>query len=317
MDRAHYDHGILFADRNRLVGIVDRDGDASPDTRDADACVANVALYAGPILIYFRRSGTCEFVLAILLCLFFVRGKIFVRGKTPPRAVIAAGLVIAFAFINGVGHLRALSGGYALSETGKIETRIPTLDEISEIDWFDVETFEASKYRSETHNAAVYMAVTDETGSLSLGAEIWNLLVQAYVPGQIVGFEFKHSLMIGDNLTKLALKYGGYETYTGTTSTGFAQPYRDFWFFGAAVFFLVTQFMGRHFTRAHAGSLKSLCLYAVLLPLSLLSITHYGYYVLINAPLPAFAIWLTFRFVGSRSTRRFLPYDRAQPLQQL
>jgi hypothetical protein len=272
---------------------------------------ANVGLYAAPLLIYFRRGETSEFILATLLCLFFV------RGKRPPRAAIAAGLVLAFAFINGVGYLRALGGGYTLDDAGKIETRIPTLDEISQIDWFTLQTFEESKYRSETRNAAMYMAVTDETGSLSLGSEIWNLIIQAYVPGQIVGFEFKHSLMIGDNLTRLAQKHGGYETYTGTTSTGFTYPYRDFWFFGAAVFFLVSRFMARQFLKAHAGSLEALSLYAIMLPLSLLAVTHYGYYVLINTPLPGFAAWAAFKFARPSSPRRLAMRQGMQALQQL
>lgn len=110
--------------------------------------------------------------------------------------------------------------------------------------------------------------------------------------------------MIGTDLPTLALKSAYYKSLIGTTPTGFPQPYRDFWFFGAAIFFFVTQFMGRQFAKAHSGSLQSLCLYAVLLPLALLAITHNGYYVLIYAPLPVFALWLAFRWAKPPASRR-------------
>ncbi len=116
---------------------------------------ANILMYAAPLLIYFRRSDTAEFIFTVLLCVFFL------MGKAIPRLAVIGGLVVAFAFINGVAHLRSLSGGYVASETGKIETRIPTLGEIRNIDWFDFRMFEEGKYQSETYNAAVYMSVID------------------------------------------------------------------------------------------------------------------------------------------------------------
>ena len=148
---------------------------------------ANILMYVAPLLIYFRRQDTAEFIFTVLLCMFFL------RGKAVPRLAVIGGLVVAFAFINGVAHLRSIGGGYVLSETGKIETKIPTLSEIRDIDWFDFRMFEEGKYQSETYNAAVYMSVIDDSGPQSLGAEFWNMLVFSYVPGQIVGFDVKKS----------------------------------------------------------------------------------------------------------------------------
>lgn len=248
----------------------------------------NLMLYAAPLLIYFRRANTFEFVFCILLVLFFV------KGKAIPRALVIAGLVVGFLYVNGVGDLRALSGGYSLNEAGKIEARIPTLEEVMGIDWFGIDRFRQARYISETRNAVVYMQSIEDQSAIGLGAALWNLLVHAYVPGQIVGFDFKQSLIIGDSLRSLALRSTGFEAHTGTTSTGFTLPYYDFWFFGALVYFFVTRILARHFARAYAGSVKSLAVYAVLLPLSILAITHYGYYVLVYAPLPLCAVWLAF-----------------------
>jgi hypothetical protein len=251
---------------------------------------ANLVLFSGPLLIAFRRSDTVQFIFLIMLCLFFV------IGKRIPRVFIAVGMIAGFAYVNGVAHLRSLSGAYALSDDGKIESHVPTLEEISQIDWFDVKVFEEGKLISETRNAAVSMYTIDKTGSLSLGAEVWDQLIFSYVPGQLVGFDFKRSFMSGADLVSLATNAGGYESLIGTTWTGFTQPYHDFWFLGAFVFFFLGRYMGQHFLRAHLGSLKSLCIYTALLPMALETVTHSGYYVLINSPLLLFSIWFTFRF---------------------
>ena len=93
------------------------------------------------------------------------------------------------------------------------------------------------------------MAMTDDRGSYSFGSGLYNLVINAYVPGQIVGFEFKRNLLIGTSSSQLALDEGGFEAITGTTPTGFADVYRDFWFFGAGVFFLTALLMGDVFRR--------------------------------------------------------------------
>ena len=258
---------------------------------------ANSALFSMPLLITFRRSDTAQFIFLIMLCLFFV------IGRRIPRVFIAVGMIGGFAYINGVGHLRALSGAYQLSDNGKIESHVPTLEEISQINWFDLKMFEEAKLISETRNAVVSMYTIDKTGSLSLGAEVWDQLIFSYVPGQLVGFDFKTSLMTGADLVSLATNAGGYESLTGTTWTGFTQPYHDFWFLGAFAFFLLGRYMGLHFLRAHLGSLKAVCIYTALLPMALEFVTHSGYYVLINSPLLLFSIWFTFRFVNTARTR--------------
>jgi hypothetical protein len=138
----------------------------------------------------------------------------------------------------------------------------------------------------------MYMAVTDARGTYTLGAGLYNLLVNAYVPGQIVGFEFKRGLITSADQSQIAFENTGYETITGMTSTGFTDTYRDFWFFGAGVFFLTAFLMRRMFSGAQAGSLFSFGLYASTLSLTILAITHYGYYLFVNSPLFILTLWL-------------------------
>ena len=127
---------------------------------------ANLALFAGPLLIAFRRTDTAQFTFLIILCLFFV------IGKKLPRVLIIAGIIAGVVFVNTVGQLRALSGAYAIDATGEIDSHVPTLEELSKIEWFNLETFGESKFISETRNGAIYMDMINKIGSTSLGSEI-------------------------------------------------------------------------------------------------------------------------------------------------
>ena len=263
---------------------------------------ANLALVATQVLVYFRRTDTFELVFAILL------GMYFVRRRTLPRVAVGVMLALSIFFVNGVGQLRTLGGGYVLNDKGQIEAKMPTLGELAQIDWQSAIDFTKHRSISETRNAAVYMAVAANSGFFSLGGEFYNLLVSTYVPGQLIGFELKRSLMIGRGLSVLALEDVGYETNTGSTSTGFVQPYRDFWFFGAFVFFFVAKLMSHFFSKARCGEFSAFAFYAVTLPFALLSITHYGYYYLTNAPFPAVVLLAALSYAKRR--RRDATYTR-------
>jgi len=217
--------------------------------------IANLALYAPMVLILFRRSEIMELALVTLGTLWFVR-----RISVPRTAIIAAAIVAVF-IINGIGHLRALGGAYQLSASGELERRIPTIDEILDIDWLSVIDFKTSLSRSETRNAVYYMATVDRLNEFSYGAELWNRFIFAYVPGQIVGYEFKRSLMVGSSLKELVLKEEGYKTHTGTTSTGFAHSFSDFWFLGAIFFWPVAFWLRIKFNSAQQGNIFSQVIY--------------------------------------------------------
>ena len=258
---------------------------------------ANLALIAPSVLIYFRREDTFELIFAVIIGLFLIKDRLI------PRAAIIVSLCLSVFFIHGIGLLRDLGGGYTQNSEGRIVTHVPTLEEIAQADWLSAVAFGENRLHSETRNAAIYMAVTDDRGSYTFGSELYNLVINAYVPGQIVGFEFKRSLMIGTSLSQFALDEGGYETVTGTTPTGFADVYREFWFYGAGVFFLTAFLLGRMFSGARSGSLYSFGLYAATVPLTLLAITHYGYYFFVNSPLLILALWLAIRAANPHRKR--------------
>lgn len=266
----------------------------------------NLALYAPSVLLTFRRSETGEFLLAAVLALFFV------RRVTVPRTLILAGLVLGFVFIHAVGHLRALSGGYQLDDSGQITTKIPTLEELAGIDFFAATPLGENNIAYEVRNAINYMSAIEKSGDLTLGAEFWNRLVFAYVPGQLVGYEFKSSLMIGHSLSDLALNEAGYETHIGSTHTGFADSYRDFWFFGAIIFLFTSYYMARTYSLGRRGDVFSQALYMSCIMIALHAITHSSYYYFLNLPILLAAALATVsigRHRPSSNYRRTLPLE--------
>jgi hypothetical protein len=244
----------------------------------------NLSIYLPLIAIYFRRVEIFEFVLALLL------GVLFVRRKAVPRTIIFAGALAGMFIVNGIGQLRALSGGYQITAAGEIEARLPALSEIAEIDWFATIDQSDAVYRLEAYNAAVGMEAITLYGSFTLGAQYWNKMVFAYVPGQIVGHQFKQSLFIGSSASSLASLTLGFEKHTGSTSTGFLDTYHDFWFLGCVIWWLIGFISGSFMRHALQGSLVGYILYAATIANSILSISHYGYYFFVNSLLSIFAV---------------------------
>lgn len=233
----------------------------------------NLNIYLPLILIYFRRADTFELGLALLL------GLLFVNGRTIPRVAFIVFAVVGVFFMNGVGKLRELGGGYSISDSGTIKTTLSTLSEIAQIDWFATIDQSDSIDKSETMNALVGMEAVAQYGTLTLGAQFWNRMIFSYVPGQFIGHELKRSLMIGENALEVARRELFYEKQTGTTSTGFLQPYQDFWFFGSAVWWLTGYVMGRVMRYALRGDLIAYTLYAATITNGVHVTTHFGYYL--------------------------------------
>lgn len=256
----------------------------------------NLSIYLPLIFIYFRRSDMFEFMLATLL------GLLFARGRVVPRAGIVGALVAGLFLVNGIGQLRALSGAYHLGPSGTIETRLPTLREIVAIDWFSTLDHRDRIDRSEVMNAAIGLQAVAYHGTFTAGAQFWNRLVHAYVPGQFVGHELKRDLMLGDHALEIARSELYFDKHTGTTATGFLAPYQDFWFVGCLVWWLTGYVMGRFMHHALNGSLIAYTLYAATITNAILVTTHFGYHLFSQSFLILLAV-IFVRFWLRRSAR--------------
>jgi hypothetical protein len=245
----------------------------SRDPLTVGVFVLNLAIYLPLIFIYFRRADTFDFGLAILL------GLMFVRDRFVSRSFLVVLAVLGFFFVNGIGQLRALSGAYTLSAAGMIEARLPTLQEILEIDWLRIVDQDDRVERSEVMNAAVGMEAVARYGQFTLGAQYWNRMIFAYLPGQFVGHDLKQSLMIGDDALSIAREQMFFERHTGAIHTGFLDPYHDFWYLGCLVWLLTGYVMGLLMRHAMNGGLIAFTLYAATITNAIHVTTHFGYYL--------------------------------------
>lgn len=273
----------------------------SRDKATISVFLLNLSIYLPLIFIYFRRADTFEFGIAILL------GLLFVRDHVVSRSLMLSLAILSFFFVNGVGQLRALSGAYELSAAGTIETRLPTLREVAEIDWFAVVDERDRTQNSEVMNAVLGMDAVVGYGQFTLGAQYWNKMVLSYLPGQFIGRDFKQSFIIGGNASEIVREQMLFERQTGTTSTGFLAPYHDFWFFGCLVWWLTGYVMGLVMRHALSGSLIAFALYAATITNAAHVTTHFGYYLFSHSVLILLAI-LFVRFC-LRRTRRQIRYQ--------
>ncbi len=172
-------------------------------------------------LLYGRREPTVLFLLSIGLATFFI------KGKTAPRWAIIAGILGAMIVIPGTSEYRTRAKEdpwAALQETNFTEEFQESLDPDA---------------ISELKNAAALIAATQATGDYEFGEGYWNRVVFRFVPAQLLGKDFKDSLMIGGRQRD----YGdfvadilGFELPVGSTVTGIGDSFNQFGYFGCLFF---------------------------------------------------------------------------------
>lgn len=215
------------------------------------------------VVIQGRREDAVSLTLVVMLFLYF-RYRWLV-----PRNVQIAIVVIGALFVASIGDYRAtmLDSSTGLSWTGA------TLDDVGKIDF-------ANNYRNpqvrvpslELFNAVLTIEGAERTVAFDGGLSLWNTFVHSYVPAQIVGGEVKEALQFDLLNTRDIF---GFRWHVGTTSTGFADAFRSFWYFGALIFFLIGRILRYWFSRAEAGDILGTAVIMILLPKALLAITHH------------------------------------------
>jgi hypothetical protein len=127
-----------------------------------------------------------------------------------------------------------------------------------------------------------------------------------------LGPDVKNGLMIGSRtrITSGAESLFGHRYRKGTTSTGIGSAFAEFHYFGCLIFMLIGYVMGRLYRVANSGVVWSQILYLVLLPITLLSMTHGHELFFTNIPLflgvIALSSWISkhhFNFGNWRSSQ--------------
>lgn len=224
--------------------------------------IFSLAFILHRVVIQGRREAAVQLVL--FLAIF-----IYLRYKwLPSRAVQIMAIIVGAVFVTSVGDYRAtmLDTSTGLNWTGA------GLDDIARIDF--ASNFDQSTRRVpslELFNAVLTVAGSEDAPAFDLGLSFWNGFVHSYVPGQFIGAGLKADMMI--DLRNVRDMYG-FQWHVGTTSTGFADAFRSFWYFGSLLFFLIGRILRYWMYRAQNGDLLGVAMIMLLLPESLLAITH-------------------------------------------
>ena len=174
------------------------------------------------VLFAGRRETASYLLIAVGLTIYY-------RTRwTPPRVTIAAALVFAMLIIPAVGRYRDISA----KEGGAALAKIDLLGNFG--------SFTKHSSVLELRNAAMLIEETEATSAYELGTGYWDEVVWRYVPAQLLGTDFKRSLMFHYNELdqQKGLKQLGYVEALGSTSTGVGDSFVQFGFAGC-IFFLI------------------------------------------------------------------------------
>jgi hypothetical protein len=215
------------------------------------------SVYFSIIVFGGRRQPTAEFFLMPAVTIWFI------RRKAAPRVAAIIGILGMVMFLPSTGDYRSAAdlvkhhGGWSrLREIAYLGNLEHTL----RVGGHDFT------------NAALRIEAVDRSASFDFGLSFYNALIASYVPRQVLGQEFKQSLMVP--LPDPEFEIFGYVSWTGSTWTGFATAFASLWYFGCLLFFLFAWSMGWLYSRANQGDLMSQVLYAAMLVQSAMVVTH-------------------------------------------
>ncbi|MBI1180252.1 MAG: hypothetical protein GC201_06810 [Alphaproteobacteria bacterium] len=242
--------------------------------------IGALVIFIPVVLFAVKRSSAFE------IAIIFLLGRFFVRGKTPSRAVIAAGAILGIILIHQIGDLREYVKVHNVSV-------VDALVEGAATENFSVLNL---KRAPEVSSGAVDIYYTEKTGGYRPFASIWNRLVQQYVPAFILGDKFKNGLKFDESFKDQ------YFSSHGATRTGFSDSFRSFWVFGVFCFFAIAYGFGRLWTGAMAGDIRCQFFYIILLNDGLIAMTESVARFVATLPFVILVTWLPF-YVASRGTR--------------
>ncbi|SEH27408.1 hypothetical protein [Rhizobium sp. NFR12] len=240
----------------------------------------------------FRSGSRAD---TVEVCMIFALAWWFYRGRVIPRWAVLFSLLFGTLLMNSVGDYRAISKG----SSGF------TFEAMSEIDLIGNTSTVLARGGDEFRNAISRIRHTNETMQFDYGLSHWNRLVFSFVPAQLLGTNFKSSLMVP--LPALARDYN---PILGTTETGLADAFQSFWYFGAVKFFLLAYLMRCILTSAEAGEFAGQFVYVLSVVPAMHAISHktdwilmvWVHMILFAAPILAFTIIPS----SHRQTRRDL-----------
>ena len=249
----------------------------------------NLLVLFPAVFVGFRRATIGEVVIVPIAIVWFT------HRLSAPRYLYVVGCIAAALIINNVGELRSRS--YSVV-AGHIVKHSITLSDLMEMDWTTT-IYNPSAY--EVRNATKLMGYVAETGGYDYGASIWNAFVFAFVPGQLIGFDNKYALMIGEPAYESMYEAEGYMGNSGATWTGLGDSFSMFGYFGALIFFGISGMMASLYNKAERGDVWAITLYSCMIVNGMHAITHFSTHFLTMGA--AYLLFTGPVFLWARSVR--------------
>lgn len=252
-----------------------------------------IAIFAGlfyldRIFLSGRRGVTLEFVFVIMLSLWFG------RRLALPRPVVLLALVLGTLALHSTGDYRVVAADEGADRWKRVKD-IAFMENLQK---------QLTEGGSEMANAVYSIAATERNGSYDFGVFHWNTLVFNYVPAQLLGDEFKQSLMIPLEDAD-AYKMYGHQASSGSTFSGLVDAFGSFWYFGCLKFFAIGFVLRRLYVTAMAGHFIAKLCYILMITNALHCITHHTQWFV--SPWIHFAIFLLPAVYYARQRPRGLP----------
>ena len=247
------------------------------------------------IILQGRREDTVILAITVLLFMFFKKGWLI------PRFAQIVIVLMGALFVANIGEYR-----YAVLDTDRVYSgsRVEdSLSQLSKIDYTDNFQLGNTKVTSmEMFNAVLTIEGAERAASFDGGLSLWNAFIFYYVPAQIVGKDIKDALQFDFADVRGSFEF---DWKIGTTSSGFADAFRSFWYFGALIFFVIGRLVRYWFARAQAGDYLGVVILMIILPKSLLAITHHTHGFFLTFVTLFFFVIVPLRLVSGRRKLRY------------
>lgn len=210
------------------------------------------------IVLNGRRQPTVTFLILIGMTIWFVKRWSPPRWTVIPITFLGVYLIPLYGQLRGQLWTLLLNGEWESLNT-QSEQMMITMD---------------SGGILELRNAAFAMDYATLFGQYEYGGAYWNGFVFQYIPGQLLGYDLKSSLMLPVQSFS-SLDYYNYDFPLGTTWTAVGDTYLQFGFFGCIVLALMAMlFKNLWLASMRYGSQIAFLLMANLASPAMVSVSH-------------------------------------------
>lgn len=204
-----------------------------------------------------RRTETATLFIMLAVAIFFVHKIVPPRWLSLLTIFLVMALIPLFALMRGDVWDALFSRTLAFSDLKLALDNLLIKESILEL-----------------RNAALTAEAVQGTEQFGFGSGFWNRVIFQYVPGQLVGYDFKNSLYIQWSNYSLEDLFR-YVTPTGSTLTGLGDSFQEFSYLGCLLFAGIAYWFKHLWVLAvRYNSFYAQVFYINLVTPALLSVTH-------------------------------------------